>query len=261
MASACNSESYPSLAIVVPVFNEASTIAQACRPLLEVAERYPADAAVLGVDDGSNDASAAILTGLAAASDLLECVRHEANRGYGAAARTGASWALANGFDYVAFIDSDLTNPPEDLLKIGELARRGAPYIKGSRFVAGGGTEEVPFRRSIFSRGGYMIGSLLFGLRGVDVTNGFRAARTDLYCRWPLKEDGFAVIMEEVYWTVIDRIPIANFPTVLHSRNEKQRASSFAYTPRLMGEYLRYPLRVFVRRHRLASRQHEPQQH
>ena len=38
----------------------------------------------------------------------------------------------------------------------------------------------------------------LFGIQLRDVTNGFRAVRTDLFLSWPLKERGFAIIMEEL---------------------------------------------------------------
>lgn len=250
MSVSAESQSYPSLAIVVPVFNEANTIEMACREFLDVAERYVGRAIVLTVDDGSSDSSATTLQRLAAESDLLDYVQHEANRGYGAAVRTGAKRAKERGFEYVAFIDSDLTNPPEDLLKIGELAKEGALYIKGSRFAKGGGVQGVPWRRRFLSRMAKVVSARLFGVGAVDVTNGFRAASTGLYCSWPLHENGFAVIMEEVYWTLNGGVQIATFPTVLRARDEDQRASVFAYTPRLMREYLRYPLRTLAKRHR-----------
>lgn len=236
------------MAIVVPVYNEAVTIEDACKAFIEVAQQYKGRSAVLAVDDGSSDGSDAILDKMAAEDDLMNWEQHESNRGYGAAVRTGAKWALKNDFVYVAFIDSDLTNPPEDLLKIGELATCGAPYIKASRFEAGGRMDGVPFRRRVFSRVGNLVGALLFGQRIKDVTNGFRAVRTELYCSWSLHEPGFPIIMEEVYWAVREQVKIVSFPTILRSREEHQRSTSFLYTPRVIWEYLRYPLRLFLRR-------------
>ena len=90
---------------------------------------------MIAVDDGSSDASATVLAKLEQDLDLLLLCRHETNAGYGAALRTGAQHAATLGFQYVAFIDSDLTNPPEDLLKIGAVASEGHTYIKGSRFI------------------------------------------------------------------------------------------------------------------------------
>ncbi len=243
---------YVSLAIVVPVYNEAATIETSCKAFVEIAQQYKGRAAIIAIDDGSSDGSDLILDKIAAENDLMNWEQHESNQGYGAAVRTGAKWALNNDFDYVSFIDSDLTNPPEDLLKIGELATGGAPYIKASRFEEGGRMEGVPFRRRVFSRVGNLVGSLLFGQRIKDVTNGFRAVRTELYCSWNLHEPGFPIIMEEVYWAVRQQKKIVSFPTVLRSRQEHQRSTSFLYTPRVIWEYLKYPLRSFAHRCRVG---------
>ncbi len=245
---------WPSLATVVPVYNEAAGIERCCQAIVAAVERYPGRAVVIAVDDGSHDTSAAVLSDLAEETELLELCRHQANAGYGAALRTGAQRAAELGFEYVAFIDSDLTNPPEDLLKIGDLARSGHRYIKGSRFVTGGGMGSVPFRRQIFSELGNTVGRTLFGTRLRDVTNGFRAVRLDLYLSWPLKERGFPVIVEELDWALRSGIDPVEFPTVLTAREGEQRASSFHYSPELVLSYLRYPVRAQMRRFRRALR-------
>ena len=56
-----------------------------------------------------------MLARLAPALGRLMLVRHDANRGYGAALQTGAREAAARGFDYVLYMDSDLTNSPDDI--------------------------------------------------------------------------------------------------------------------------------------------------
>ncbi len=193
-------------------------------------------------------ASGAVLVDLERELDLLVVCRHKVNAGYGAALRTGAHKAAELGFDYVAFIDSDLTNPPGDILKIGELASHGHSYIKGSRFVTGGGMGSVPFRRRIFSETGNAVGRTLFGTRLRDVTNGFRAVRTELFLSWPLRERGFPIIVEELDWALRADVEPVEFPTVLTARVGEQRASSFPYRPRVILSYLRYPLRAQVRR-------------
>ena len=239
---------WPSLATIVPVYNEERGIERSCQSIVEVAKRYPGRTVVIAVDDGSSDSSAAILAELESKTELLQVCTHIANAGYGAALRTGARRAAALGFEYVAFIDSDLTNPPEDLLKIGELAGRGHTYIKGSRFIAGGGMGAVPFRRRVFSELGNSVGRTLFGTGLRDVTNGFRAVRTDLYLTWPLQERGFAVIVEELDWALQAQLEPVEFPTVLTVRDSEQRTSSFPYHLRLILSYLRYPMRAQRRR-------------
>jgi dolichol-phosphate mannosyltransferase len=235
------------------VYNEAAGIEHACRAIMDALSGYTGEAAMIAVDDGSTDQSASILERLAQTVAAVELVRHEANAGYGAALRTGAARAQSLGLDYVAFIDSDLTNPPSDLLKIGELARAGHPYIKASRFIPGGDMAGVPLARRIVSRAGNVVASALFGTRIRDVTNGFRAGRTDLICSWPTRERTFAVIVEEFAFAVRDGVEPIEFPTSLSARSGQQRHSAFTYSPSLLWSYLRYPLRAFARR-RLRGR-------
>ena len=242
----------PSLAVVVPVYNEEAGIRRSCEAIVTVAEKYPGRAIVIAVDDASTDASSTILSDLAEELELLQVCTHKTNGGYGAALQTGAQRAATLGLDYVAFIDSDLTNPPEDLLKIGELARRGHPYIKGSRFMEGGGMSSVPFRRRIFSEVGNLVGRTLFGIGIRDVTNGFRAVRTDLYLSWPLQERGFPVIVEELDWAIRSDVTLVEFPTILTSRGGVQRPSAFPYRPQVVVAYLRFPMRARMRRLRRA---------
>jgi dolichol-phosphate mannosyltransferase len=239
---------WPSLGVVVPVFNEEATIEPAVREIADAARRYEGRALVIAVDDGSADGSLGILDRLAGELDLLDVARHELNQGYGAALRTGAARAREQGLEYAAFIDSDLTNPPEDLLKVGRLAAAGHAYIKASRFAPGGSMAAVPLRRRGVSRAGNLVGAALFGAGIRDVTNGFRAVRLADYERWPLRETGFASIVEELYWARRDGIEVVEFPTVLTARGEEQRSSAFPYSAAVIRSYLRYPLRARLRR-------------
>jgi dolichol-phosphate mannosyltransferase len=239
---------WPSLGVVVPVYNEQATIERGLRAIVAVADRYEGEALVIAVDDGSSDGSLAIVERLAGELDLLGVARHAANRGYGAALRTGAARARELEVDYVAFIDSDLTNPPEDLLEIGRLAAQGHAYIKASRFVEGGSMAAVPLRRRGVSRAGNLVGAALFGAGIRDVTNGFRAVRLADYARWPLRETGFAAILEELDWALRDGLDVVEFPSVLTARGGEQRGSAFPYSAGLISSYLRYPLRARFKR-------------
>lgn len=242
----------PSLAVVVPVLDEAATIEAALREIAVTAARLPGRWAVIAVDDGSTDDSRAILLSLAAELDGLVVELHEANRGYGAALRTGAARARRDGFDYAAFIDADLTNPPADLLVIAQLAAEGHPYIKASRFVTGGGMAAVPALRRLVSVIANRVAAALLGAGIRDVTNGFRAVRLDRLERWPLAEPGFSSIVEELACALRDGIRPVEFPSVLGARGAGQRASAFPYSAREIGKYLRYALSV--RGQRIATR-------
>jgi dolichol-phosphate mannosyltransferase len=245
---------FPSLGIVVPVYNEAAGIEDAIRRIAAVAGRYPGRAVAIAVDDGSADDSATILRRLGEEIEEVEVVLRAANGGYGAALRSGAEWASELGLEYVAFIDSDLTNPPEDILRMGELAAQGHDYIKASRLIPGGSMAEVPAARTALTKSGNLVARALFGTEVRDVTNGFRCLRTDLFLSWPLRETGFAVIVEEFDWALRSGVEPVQMPTVLGARGSEQRPTAFSVDPATVISYLRYPLRGAGRRLRRAER-------
>src|SRR5262245_48386633 len=89
------------LSLVIPAFNEAPVIAQAVLEADEALSYLFAEYEILVVDDGSSDATAKHVAELFPTARL---VRHRANRGYGAALRTGFEAAR---YDFVAFTDAD----------------------------------------------------------------------------------------------------------------------------------------------------------
>lgn len=228
----------PSLAVVVPVYNEGATIETGLRAITDVVARVPGRSIAVAVDDGSADDSRAILKRLYGELEGLHICLHERNAGYGAALRTGAAWAHEQGFDYAAFIDSDLTNPPEDLLVMARLAAEGHRYIKASRFCPGGSMASVPLRRRAVSVLGNRVGALLAGAGITDVTNGFRAVHLDDWAQWQLTETDFSSIVEELGQALRHGVRPVEFPSVLTARTSDQRVSAFPYTARLVARYL-----------------------
>lgn len=240
----------PSLAVVVPVYDEAGSIEPALRQIVAATAALPGRSTTIAVDDGSADDSRAILQRLASelGGGALGVELHERNQGYGQALRSGAARARREGYDYAAFIDSDLTNPPADLHVIARLAAAGHPYIKASRFVDGGSMASVPIRRRAVSAAGNVVGAALFGAGIRDVTNGFRAVRLDLLERWPLKESDFSCIVEELSWALREGVPVVEFPSILTARTSDQRVSAFPYSADLIRKYLTYALNARIQR-------------
>lgn len=83
--------------VVIPTYNNARTLAAVVRDARVASE------AVLVVDDGSTDETPAILAGLVG----IDVLRHDRNRGKGAALQTGLSEALKRGFTHAITLDSD----------------------------------------------------------------------------------------------------------------------------------------------------------
>jgi dolichol-phosphate mannosyltransferase len=171
-------------------------------------------------------------------------VRHDVNRGYGRALRTGTERASKMDFEYVLFMDSDLTNDPRYLPAFARRMADGYDIIKASRYVAGGAVLGVPRWRCLISIVGNRVASLLYGLGIRDCTNGFRACRTAILLQMHLRENGFAIIMEELYQAKFLARRFCEIPNTLTARTDALRSSSFTYHPLLLLDYLKYPLKA-----------------
>jgi dolichol-phosphate mannosyltransferase len=233
----------PRLAIIVPMYNEIAGAEACVERILAVIPMLEVPAELIVVDDGSNDGTGALLDGLRENKKTFT-VLHKPNGGYGQALCVGAEAAARVGFDYLLFMDSDLTNPPEHVARFVPPILAGVDLVKGSRFSHGGDMNAVPWSRRIFSIAGNLLARTLFRMGIADCTNGFRAIRTSLFLRMPLHERGFAVILEELYWAKRFGATVAAVPSSLSARNETQRPSLFVYRPRVIWQYLKYALRA-----------------
>lgn len=230
------------LGVVIPVYNEGEGVVQRLRQVADVLFAQPEPCHLVVVDDGSSDASRELLENLRRDSGDIEVVHHDVNQGYGAALRTGARRALDFGCEWVLFMDSDLTNPPTDVIRFHDLLGDSVDYVKASRYLPTGRVVGVPWQRRAVSVIGNRLAALLSGVPITDLTNGFRAIRTAAFLDMPLSERGFAIILEELYWARRMGLRLAEVPTVLTNRAAEQRSSSFGYRPAVLWSYGRYAL-------------------
>src|SRR5207248_1887158 len=77
------------LSLIIPAYNEASVIRQAIEEADAALAGITPDYEILVVDDGSHDGTAATVLEAASSRQRVRLLRHEENRGYGAALRTG----------------------------------------------------------------------------------------------------------------------------------------------------------------------------
>jgi dolichyl-phosphate beta-glucosyltransferase len=161
---------------------------------------------VLVVDDGSRDRTVEVAEGFAARG--VRVIRHERNRGKGAAVRTGL---IASRGDAVLLSDADASTPIEELEKL-ELSLPEAPVVFGSRAVAGSDIRQhQPFYRELMGKTFNQIIQLL-GVRGVSDTQcGFKLLAGDVARELGAKLtiDGFAYDVELVWLARRHGYPIA----------------------------------------------------
>lgn len=134
----------PSLTLILPAYNEAAAIADAVAEadaaLQTLAGRYE----ILVIDDGSTDGTATVVGRLSNRYQWLRLIRHETNRGYGAALRTGFQAATC---ELVAFTDADCQFEMTDLGRLIPWMAR-YPIMVGYRV-----DRQDAWRRKFFSWG------------------------------------------------------------------------------------------------------------
>jgi glycosyltransferase involved in cell wall biosynthesis len=166
------SEYRPFLSIVIPAYNEERRLPRTLEQIMTYLARQHYTAEVLVVDDGSDDATAA----LAERVPGVQVLRRD-HRGKGFAVRAGA---LAARGEYVLLCDADLATPIEEWPKLWSYLASGFDVVIGSREVAGAERLDEPWYRHVMGRVFNMIVRTV-ALSGIQDTQcGFKALRYEI---------------------------------------------------------------------------------
>src|ERR1700722_1749838 len=125
------------LAVVVPAFDEETLITETLLGIPDVVDR------IFVVDDASNDETAE--RARSCSDRPVEVVRHDRNRGVGAAIVSGYRRALAERIDVTVVMAGDNQMDPAELVAIaGPVARGEVDYAKANRLISGRAWELIP---------------------------------------------------------------------------------------------------------------------
>lgn len=183
--------------VVVPAFNEASSIGPVVRGLFESASALAELQAdkhgskdtfqVVVVDDGSHDATAKLAREAGAT-----VISHLINRGQGAALETGNAYARAVGADVVVHFDADRQFNPADIAPaVAAMRANNVDVVLGSRFLDA--RSKIPFfKRTILLPIARLINRLMTGLKLSDGQNGFRVLSKKALNTLSITQDGMA---------------------------------------------------------------------
>jgi glycosyltransferase involved in cell wall biosynthesis len=227
-------ESLPRVLTALPVYNEVTHV----MPVLDEVARYASE--ILVVDDGSNDGTSDLL----AKRGDLKCIRHEKNRGYGAALITAFQYAVEHDYDVLVTIDCDGQHEPQ---RIGQLvaACANADIVSGSRYLRN--TEQAhrapAERRQINTQITRELNECL-GLSLTDAFCGFKAYRVPALARLTITETGYGMPLELWVQAVHHGLRIVELPVPLVYLDE---ARSFGGSLDDGGQRLGYYHRVLDR--------------
>lgn len=170
----------PYISVVIPARNEATNLSY-------VLPRIPPDVfEVILVDGHSTDDTIAV------AKRLWEDIRivPQARRGKGDALREG--FAVCRG-DIVVMLDADGSTDPQEIPRFVSALLQGADFVKGSRYLAGGGSADISALRSVGNLGLSMLVNRLFATHYTDLCYGYNAFWRDCLECIEVDCDGFEV--------------------------------------------------------------------
>lgn len=132
------------VAVVMPIHNEEAHVARAISRVPRFVDL------IVAVDDGSTDNTWASLAKINAKK--LVKLKHETNRGVGAATKTGYLFTLSCDVDLIAVMDGDGQMDGQDLWRLLECAIGGVDYVKGNRLLHSETISRMPLARWIGNR-------------------------------------------------------------------------------------------------------------
>ena len=175
------------LSILMPVFNERSTVEAAIEDALSAQLPLTSRQLVI-VDDGSTDGTRELLS-TNAWPDGVKVLFHERNLGKGAAVRTALQHATE---EFSAILDADLEYRASDLADVLE------PLVSGEAHVVFGtrawtSQSSFSFWYVMGNKAVTMATNVLYNCWISDVMTCHKAMRTELFRSLPLRERGFAI--------------------------------------------------------------------
>jgi glycosyltransferase involved in cell wall biosynthesis len=177
------------LSVVIPVYNEAGTVAA----VVARVRRVPLALEIIAVNDASADRSGAILDELRGAGAVDQVVHHPRTRGKGAAIRSGIAHATG---DVVVIQDADLEYDPAELPGLlAPIVDGRADAVYGSRFQ-GGPHRVLYFWHSVGNHLLTLLSNMLTNLNLTDMETCYKLVRRDLMQRIPLTSDRFGFEVE-----------------------------------------------------------------
>jgi len=163
---------HPKLLISLATYNERGNL----QPLIEEIHKVAPHSHVLVVDDNSPDGTGKLADELAAADPRIKVLHRPGKLGLGTATLAAMRYAMDHDYDFLQNMDADFSHPPRFLPGI-QAGMAKSDIMIGSRYVAGGGTENWPLARLVLSRSVNALVRFLFRMPVKDASGAFRCYR------------------------------------------------------------------------------------
>ena len=203
------------LSIVIPVYNEAATIAEIVALVRSVDVGMEKE--ILLVDDCSRDGTREVLEKMGRENADLKVLFHEVNRGKGAALRTG--FAAATG-DVVLIQDADLEYDPHEYSRLLQPIVDGhADVVYGSRFLGGGAHRVVFYWHYLGNWLLTTLSNMTTNLNLTDMEVCYKVFKREVIQNIPLKENRFGFEVEVTAKIARRKLKIYEVPISYYGRD------------------------------------------
>jgi len=193
----------PRVSILVPAKDEAENLPLFLQLCAEMIAREPVPYEVVVVDDGSKDATPAVLEALSRTYPFLRTVRHRAQRGIADALRSG--YLEARG-DILVFYPADLQFKPEDIPRlVGPILADESDMVTGYKQ----GHYDKAFVSGIYNR----LSRRLFDVPVRDLNN-VKAYRRAIMDEQPVRPDWhrFMIVLAHAKGYTVTEVPVPLYP-------------------------------------------------
>lgn len=183
-----NSSRPSSISAFFPAYNDSGTIASLVITTHYTLQALCDDFEIVVVNDGSVDHTGELLRHLQSFYSNLKVVDHGANRGYGAALRTGFATCSK---EWIFYTDGDAQYDVRELARLLEHWEPGIDVVNGFKTA-----RSDPFYRLIIGAVYNRTVKLMFGLRLRDIDCDFRLIRRSAFDRVKLKSSSGVICVE-----------------------------------------------------------------
>ncbi len=157
--------------VIIPTYNEKENISAIINAVFNLNKGYH----ILVIDDGSPDGTADIVKNLMKQyPNQLFIEERKGKLGLGTAYIHGFKWSIEKGYNFIFEMDADFSHNPNDLERLYKACKDNCGDVAvGSRYVPGGETENWPWDRQLYSRGGSLYTRIITWMPVNDPTAGF----------------------------------------------------------------------------------------
>jgi glycosyltransferase involved in cell wall biosynthesis len=178
------------ISIIIPLYNEETLIVSVLEELLRV--KFPSfinQTEIVIVDDCSKDKSAAVVEAYIAGKPGMKLIRHETNKGKGAAVKSGVRNSQ---FENILIQDADLELTPVDIpTLLTAMYELKVPFVNGSRYLPGVIRTAAAYRRYALNKIFTRVTAILINTYLTDMACGYKLFTRELYEKLDLRENRF----------------------------------------------------------------------